>query len=71
MSDQTRIVIDRIQCQSHGLCAASAPDVFDLDDLGQSLPHQELVSGERVHEAQLAADSCPELAISLLPPEQA
>ena len=61
-----RIVYDRDKCQGHGRCYALSPELFESDDEGYSVL---LVTGE-VPEAQhdaarLAADNCPEFAISI------
>ncbi|MCB0963728.1 MAG: ferredoxin [Acidimicrobiales bacterium] len=60
------IAYDREKCQGHGRCYALAPELFDADDEGYSVV---LVSGElspeQVAQAQLAADNCPEYAITL------
>jgi len=61
-----RIVLDSDACQGHGRCYALAPDLFDTDDDGYSVL---LVDGE-VPEAlqdaaRLAADNCPEFAITI------
>jgi ferredoxin len=61
-----RIVFDRDKCQGHGRCYALAPDLFDADDEGYAVV---LVSGdltdEQAAKAQLAADNCPEYALSV------
>ncbi len=61
-----RIVYDRDKCQGHGRCYALAPELFDADDEGYSIV---LVTGELTDEqvaaAQLAADNCPEYALSV------
>ena len=60
------IVFDREKCQGHGRCYALAADLFDADDEGYAVV---LVTGElteeQVAQAQLAADNCPEYAISV------
>lgn len=60
------ITYDRAKCQGHGRCYALAPELFDADDEGYSVV---LVSGELTDEqvvaAQLAADNCPEYALSI------
>ena len=60
------IVYDREKCQGHGRCYALAPELFDADDEGYSVV---LASGEltpeQVAQAQLAADNCPEYAITV------
>ena len=61
-----RIVFDSEKCQGHGRCYALAPDLFDSDDEGYAVL---LVTGdvpaERQDDARLAADNCPEFAISI------
>ncbi|MCU1369330.1 MAG: ferredoxin [Ilumatobacteraceae bacterium] len=61
-----RIVFDRDKCQGHGRCYALAGDLFDADDEGYAVV---LVTGDltdaQTAAAQLAADNCPEYAISL------
>jgi ferredoxin len=61
-----RIVFDRDKCQGHGRCYALAPELFDADEEGYAVV---LVSGEltddQVAAARLAADNCPEYALSV------
>ena len=61
-----RINLDSDACQGHGRCYALASDLFDADDEGYALV---LVDGdlseEQVAAAQLAADNCPEYAITV------
>lgn len=61
-----RIAYDRTKCQGHGRCYALAPELFDADDEGYAVV---LVSGDlddaQVAQAQLAADNCPEYAITV------
>jgi ferredoxin len=61
-----RIVFDREKCQGHGRCYALASDLFDADDEGYAVV---LVTGdltdEQAAKAQLAADNCPEYALSV------
>ena len=62
------IALDRDKCQGHGRCYALAPELFDADDEGYAVL---LVSGElsdeQLAQAQLAADNCPEYAITVEP----
>lgn len=63
-----RIALDIDKCQGHGRCYALAPDLFDADDEGYAVL---LVDGEvptaQEANAQLAADNCPEFAITVEP----
>ncbi len=61
-----KINYDRSACQGHNRCYMLAPELFDTDDEGYSIL---LVNGEIPAEmqdkARLAADNCPEFAITL------
>lgn len=59
--------LDAEKCQGHNRCYALAPELFDVDELGQSVL---LVEGDVPEElqakARLAVSNCPEHAISIL-----
>jgi len=61
-----RIVYDRAACQGHNRCYLLAPELFDVDDEGYAIL---LVEGDvpaaLEDKARLAADNCPEYAITL------
>lgn len=61
-----RIIFDRGSCVGHNRCYLLAPALFDVDDEGYAVP---LVEGELPAEleaaARLAADNCPEFAITI------
>ncbi len=64
-----RIIFDRDKCQGHGRCYALAPDLFDSDDEGYAVLLVESPDGtvppELEAAATLAADNCPEYAITV------
>ncbi len=61
-----RIKVDGELCQGHNRCSALAPDLFVLDDFGfASAANDGVVPEGRAEAAALAADNCPEFAISL------
>ena len=60
-----RIVYDREKCQGHGRCYALAPELFDSDDEGYSVVLQAEVPADQASAARLAADNCPEFAITI------
>lgn len=63
-----RVSVDLNVCQGHGVCHMSAPDVFELDDEdGHAIVLLDPVPAEYEDQAQLAADSCPERAITVQP----
>ena len=62
-----KIEFDRDKCQGHNRCYMLAPDLFDVDDEGYAILRDAgTVPGELERQAQLAADNCPEVAITLV-----
>ena len=62
-----RVVIDAARCQGHNRCYAIAPELFDVDDYGQSVVlGAGTVPPELVERARLAVANCPEYAISIV-----
>ena len=61
-----RIVFEKDKCQGHGRCYALAEELFEADDEGYAVL---LVDGdvpaELEHKAELAAENCPEFAITV------
>ena len=61
-----KVHVDPDKCQGHNRCYAIAPELFDVDDLGQA---HEIGDGEVPPEledkARLAAANCPEFAIAV------
>lgn len=61
-----QVKIDDERCQGHGLCRISAPDLFFArEEDGNAYVKDETVPAGRESDAELAADSCPELAIEV------
>lgn len=64
-----RIRVIEEKCQGHARCFALAPDVFDVDDYGQSSAKNEGVVPPSLEEkVRLAIENCPEFAIEVLEP---
>ena len=62
-----RIAYSRDACQGHNRCYLLAPELFDVDDEGYAILLVEGdVPAELEDKARLAADNCPEYAISLV-----
>lgn len=60
-----KIRIDPDKCQGHARCYAIAPDLFEVDDYGQSsVVGDGTVPAGREDAARLAIANCPEYAIS-------
>ena len=61
-----RVAVDGEKCQGHNRCYALAPELFDVDDYGQSVVIGDgTVPPELVEKARLAVANCPEYAISI------
>jgi ferredoxin len=56
-------------CCGAGLCAMTAPNVFQLDEHGYNRMNGEIVPPGREEEARVGASACPETAISLIDPD--
>lgn len=61
----SRVSVDAGRCTGHGRCYTLAPDVFDADEIGHSKLLVEEVRGEFEQHAFVAAQNCPENAITL------
>jgi ferredoxin len=59
------IVIDRIRCDAHGLCAELLPERISLDDWGFPIVKRGPVPDHLVEVARRAVDICPVLALHL------
>ena len=60
-----KIVVDKSRCSGHARCAATAPDLYVLDDDGYvDITELEVPAGME-KQAQDGAAACPERAITL------
>ena len=69
MAQQTRLKVrvDRGRCQGHARCNAIAPELFDLDELGNARETGDgSVPAGLEDKAWLARANCPELAIEVI-----
>lgn len=60
-----RVEVDTSKCVGHGMCNATAPEVYDLDDDGYCLIKVAEVAAALQKQAREGADSCPEQAITV------
>ena len=58
-----RIVADRERCEGHGLCADTAPEVYDLDDDAVVVLLHDVVPPELERKAEGGARVCPVAAL--------
>jgi ferredoxin len=61
----SRVVIDWLRCDAHGVCAEVAPEVFGLDDWGYPMLVEAELDGDRERLARRAAAACPAIALRL------
>jgi ferredoxin len=67
MSRELHLSIDRIKCDGHGLCAELLPELIRLDDWGYPIIAPGPVPDVLMAHAQRAVESCPVLALALVP----
>jgi ferredoxin len=60
-----RVRVDVDKCQGHARCAALAPEVYELDELGYNVTPLSEVAPENEEAARKGAQACPELAITI------
>jgi len=61
----SRLALDPITCDAHGLCAALLPERITLDEWGYPMIDEEPISGRLLVHARRAVSSCPTLALAL------
>jgi ferredoxin len=61
----TRLTVDPIACDGHGLCAALLPELITLDDWGFPIVLDHHVPAHLVGAAKRAAGLCPKIALAL------
>ncbi|MEJ0075112.1 MAG: ferredoxin [Alphaproteobacteria bacterium] len=61
-----KVKVDRDKCQGHARCAALAPELFELDELGNAREKGDgTLPNALVEKAWLARANCPEEAIEV------
>ena len=62
-----KIAVDAGKCQGHARCYALSPELFSVDDYGQSSVNGDgSVPAELEEKAELAIANCPEFAIAIV-----
>ncbi len=61
----SRVRVNPIACEGHGVCAELFPEGIELDDWGYPIVSSEPVSGEAERHARRAVEACPTLALIL------
>lgn len=57
-----RVEVNRDKCEGHGICEQVAPKVYQLDEDGELVVHED-VPAELETQAQSGARSCPVAAL--------
>lgn len=61
----TKLAIDRIRCDGHGLCAELLPELISLDDWGYPIVRNDPVTDAQLPNVRRAVDACPVVALKL------
>lgn len=61
----TRLRVNPVACDGHGLCAELLPELIRLDDWGYPVIEQADVPAELLDLAHRAVNACPTLALLL------
>ena len=62
-----RVRVDAAKCQGHNRCYALAPELFDVDDLGNARERGGgTVPAGLEDKARLAVANCPEFAVEIV-----
>jgi ferredoxin len=65
MTRAHRLVIDRIACTGHGLCAELFPEQLSLDEWGYPIQAPDPITAGHLRHAKRAIAACPALALRL------
>jgi ferredoxin len=61
----TKLQVNPIACEAHGLCAELFPEWIELDDWGYPIVDDRPIPASLIAHAERAADACPTLALLL------
>jgi ferredoxin len=61
----SRLAVDWVACDGHGLCAALLPELVELDEWGYPVLLAEQVPDRLRGHARAAVSACPALALRL------
>lgn len=62
-----RLRVNWLECKARGICAEVLPELIELDDWGYPIVADGTVPADLLDEARLAVQSCPRLALLLMP----
>jgi ferredoxin len=67
----SRLRVNPIACEAHGLCAELLPERVGIDDWGYPVVDPRPIPAELETHARRAVDACPTLALALIRAEEA
>jgi ferredoxin len=59
----SRLRVNPIACEAHGLCAELLPEMIELDEWGYPIVDERPIPEELLDHARRAAAACPTLAL--------
>lgn len=59
---EAEVVVDRVACTAHGVCAVMSDGVIELDEFGYPIPSRLTLTTE---EARVLVEACPARALLL------
>ena len=62
-----KIIVDRGRCTGLGICESLAPEHFEVDESGDLVMLQEVVTDEQKDDVAAAIEACPTEALRLAP----
>lgn len=63
--DDTRLAVDFIACDGHGLCADLLPEIVALDEWGYPVIDPHRIPDDLLPHVRRAVSACPTLALRL------
>jgi ferredoxin len=60
-----RVIADENACEGHGLCEATAPDVFEVNDEGMVRVRVDPIPDSLVQRAKSGVRACPVAALAV------
>ena len=61
-----RVLVDRLKCESNGMCVTAAPQVFEVDDDDELIVLNESPDEELRLSVETAVRMCPKQALSIV-----
>ncbi len=61
----TRVRVNPIACEAHGMCAELLPERITLDEWGYPIVDDRPLTAEQLAHAELAVRACPVFAVLL------